>query len=240
VHPGTNRELPAPLLEEVSGSARTRLHSPTPPHRPRQRDFTRQHPKVIAAHPACNESAAPSTAVSPTRWYARVACAKRKPCSYWRQLRHVNIALVNEMAVLCTTWASTSGTSSAARRPSRSATRPSAGPARHAVPQDLTGHGPACAWSNWPSRSQPDAPYVIQRAATLLNEHGNPRAEHGVAARRHLQGDLADQQGTPQEIRDPPDGTRCSVSYHDRTSVLEVLDARPRADSLYEARADAD
>lgn len=86
--------------------------------------------------------------------------------------------------------------------------------------------------------------YVVQRAAALLNEHGkSARAARVLLLGVTYKPDLADQQATPaQEVAVRLMELGASVSYHDpHVPSWSVLDRPvPRADSLYEAAADAD
>jgi UDP-N-acetyl-D-mannosaminuronate dehydrogenase len=86
--------------------------------------------------------------------------------------------------------------------------------------------------------------YVVQRAATLLNEHGkSARGARVLLLGVTYKADLADQQGAPaREIAARLMDLGASVSYHDPHVPSWNVLARPvpRADSLYEAAADAD
>jgi UDP-N-acetyl-D-mannosaminuronate dehydrogenase len=86
--------------------------------------------------------------------------------------------------------------------------------------------------------------YVVQRAATLLNEHGkSARGARILLLGITYKPDLPDRQGSPaDEIARRLMDLGAAVSYHDphvpdwRVRELPV----PRADSLYEAAAHAD
>jgi UDP-N-acetyl-D-mannosaminuronate dehydrogenase len=86
--------------------------------------------------------------------------------------------------------------------------------------------------------------YVVQRAATLLNEHGkSARGARVLLLGVTYKPDLADQQSTPaQEVAIRLLELGACISYHDPyVPSWSVLDRPvPRADSLYEAAADAD
>ncbi|MEH0419083.1 nucleotide sugar dehydrogenase [Streptomyces sp. B21-083] len=261
VHPGTTEEFLRPLLEEGSGLRAGRdFHLAYSPSRvdPGNRDFTPANtPKVIGGlTPACTESAAAFYG----RLTDKVVRARGPREAETVQLletnfRHVNIALVNEMAVLChdlgvDLW---DVIRCAETKPfGFQAFRPGPGVGGHAVPQDLhnhTGHtgrtGRALRMVELAQQVNDHMPqYVIQRAATLLNEHGkSARGARVLLLGVTYKPDLADQQGSPaQEIAIRLMELGASVSYHDphipSWSVLER--PLPRADSLYEAAADAD
>jgi nucleotide sugar dehydrogenase len=255
VHPGTTENFLRPLLEEGSGLRAGRdFHLAYSPSRidPGNRDFTPANtPKVIGGlTPACTESAAAFYG----RLTDKVVRARGLREAETVQLletnfRHVNIALVNEMAVLChdlgvDLW---DVIRCAETKPfGYQAFRPGPGVGGHAVPQDLTGHGPRplrmVELAQQVNNQMPR--YVIQRAATLLNEHGkSARGARVLLLGVTYKADLADQQGTPaQEIAIRLMELGASVSYHDpHIPSWSVLDRPvPRADSLYEAAADAD
>jgi UDP-N-acetyl-D-glucosamine dehydrogenase len=163
--------------------------------------------------------------------------------------RHVNIALVNEMAVLChdlgvDLW---DVIRCAETKPfGFQAFRPGPGVGGHGVPQDLTGHaGRPLRMVELAQQVNGRMPrYVVQRAAALLNEHGkSARGARVLLLGVTYKADLADQQGTPaHEIAVRLMELGASVSYHDpHVASWSVLDHPvARADSLYEAAADAD
>nr|WSY52422.1 nucleotide sugar dehydrogenase [Streptomyces sp. NBC_00886] len=255
VHPGTTENFLRPLLEEGSGLRAGRdFHLAYSPSRidPGNRDFTPANtPKVIGGlTPACTESAAAFYG----RLTDKVVRARGLREAETVQLletnfRHVNIALVNEMAVLChdlgvDLW---DVIRCAETKPfGFQAFRPGPGIGGHTVPQDLTGHGGRTLrmveLAQQVNNHMPR--YVIQRAATLLNEHGkSARGARVLLLGVTYKADLADQQATPaQEIAIRLMELGASVSYHDpHIPSWSVLDRPvPRADSLYEAAADAD
>jgi nucleotide sugar dehydrogenase len=163
--------------------------------------------------------------------------------------RHVNIALVNEMAVLChdlgvDLW---DVVRCAETKPfGFQAFRPGPGVGGHAVPQDLTAHGGRTLrmveLAQQVNSRMPG--YVVQRAAALLNEHGkSARGARVLLLGATYKPDLADLHGTPaQEVALRLMELGASVSYHDPyVPAWIVLDRPvPRVDSLYEAVADAD
>jgi UDP-N-acetyl-D-glucosamine dehydrogenase len=255
VHPGTTEDFLRPLLEEGSGLRAGRdFHLAYSPSRvdPGNRDFTPANtPKVIGGlTPACTESAAAFY----SRLTDKVVRARGLREAETVQLletnfRHVNIALVNEMAVLChdlgvDLW---DVIRCAETKPfGFQAFRPGPGVGGHAVPQDLTGHGGrTLRMAELAQQVNNHMPrYVIQRAATLLNEHGkSARGARVLLLGVTYKADLADQQATPaQEIAIRLMELGASVSYHDpHIPSWSILDRPvPRADSLYEAAADAD
>ncbi|GGW83769.1 UDP-N-acetyl-D-glucosamine dehydrogenase [Streptomyces malachitofuscus] len=255
VPPGTTEGPLLRLLESGSGLRAGRdfhlAHSPSRVD-PGNRDFTPANtPKVIGGlTPACTESAA--------AFYGRitdkVVRARGTREAETVQLletnfRHVNIALVNEMAALChdlgiDLW---DVLRCAETKPfGFHAFRPGPGVGGHAVPQDLTAHaGRTLRMAELAQEVNGRMPrYVVQRAAALLNEHGkSARGARALLLGVTYKADLADQQGSPaQEIAVRLMELGASVSYHDpHVSSWNVLDRPvPRADSLYEAAAEAD
>ncbi|MER5215077.1 nucleotide sugar dehydrogenase [Streptomyces sp. NPDC002838] len=256
VHPGTTEEFLRPLLEEGSGLRAGRdFHLAYSPSRvdPGNRDFTPANtPKVIGGlTPACTESAAAfygrlTDKVVRARGPREAETVQLLETNY----RHVNIALVNEMAVLChdlgvDLW---DVIRCAETKPfGFQAFRPGPGVGGHSVPQDLTGShsGRTLRMVELAQQVNSHMPrYVIQRAATLLNEHGkSARGARVLLLGVTYKPDLADQQATPaQEIAIRLMELGASVSYHDpHVPSWSVLDRPvPRADSLYEAAVDAD
>ncbi|MFF0010576.1 nucleotide sugar dehydrogenase [Streptomyces sp. NPDC005374] len=258
VPPGTTEEFLRPILEEGSRLRAGRdFHLAYSPSRvdPGNRDFTPANtPKVIGGlTPACTESAAAFY----SRLTDKVVRARGPREAETVQLletnfRHVNIALVNEMAVLChdlgvDLW---DVIRCAETKPfGFQAFRPGPGVGGHAVPRDLTGGGPGGGRTlrmvELARQVNDQMPrYVVQRAAALLNEHGkSARGARVLLLGVTYKPDLADQQGTPaQEVAVRLMELGASVSYHDpHIPSWSVLDRPvPRADSLYEAAADAD
>ncbi|AZM60498.1 MULTISPECIES: nucleotide sugar dehydrogenase [unclassified Streptomyces] len=255
VPPGTTEGPLLRLLESGSGLRAGRdfhlAHSPSRVD-PGNRDFTPANtPKVIGGlTPACTESAA--------AFYGRitdkVVRARGTREAETVQLletnfRHVNIALVNEMAALChdlgiDLW---DVLRCAETKPfGFQAFRPGPGVGGHAVPQDLTAHaGRTLRMAELAQDVNGRMPrYVVQRAAALLNEHGkSARGARVLLLGITYKADLADQQGSPaREIAVRLMELGASVSYHDpHVPSWNVLDRPvPRADSLYEAAAEAD
>ncbi|MCM1970287.1 MULTISPECIES: nucleotide sugar dehydrogenase [Streptomyces] len=255
VPPGTTEALLRPLLEEGSGLRAGRdFHLAYAPSRvdPGNREHTPANtPKVIGGlTPACTESAAAFY----SRLTDKVVRARGPREAETVQLletnfRHVNIALVNEMAVLChdlgvDLW---DVIRCAETKPfGFESFRPGPGVGGHTVPQDLTAHaGRTLRMVELAQQVNSQMPrYVVQRAATLLNEHGkSARGARVLLLGVTYKPDLADQQSTPaEEIAVRLMSLGASVSYHDpHIPSWTVLDRPlPRADSLYEAAADAD
>ncbi|MCF3136343.1 nucleotide sugar dehydrogenase [Streptomyces olivochromogenes] len=255
VHPGTTEEFLRPLLEKGSGLRAGRdFHLAYSPSRVDlgNRDFTPGNtPRVIGGlTPACTESAAAFYA----RLTDKVVRARGLREAETVQLletnfRHVNIALVNEMAVLChdlgvDLW---DVIRCAETKPfGFQAFRPGPGVGGHGVPQDLTNTpGRTLRMVELAQQVNSRMPrYVVQRAAALLNEHGkSARGARVLLLGITYKADLADLQGTPaQELAIQLMELGASVSYHDpHVASWSVLGRPvPRADSLYEAAADAD
>ncbi|MBG7700653.1 nucleotide sugar dehydrogenase [Streptomyces flaveolus] len=255
VLPGTTEEFLRPLLEEGSGLRAGRdFHLAYSPSRvdPGSREHTpASTPKVIGGlTPACTESAAAfygrlTDKVVRARGLREAETVQLLETNY----RHVNIALVNEMAVLChelgvDLW---DVIRCAETKPfGFQAFRPGPGVGGHGVALDLTGHATrTLRMVELAQQVNSRMPrYVVQRAATLLNEHGkSARGARVLLLGVTYKPDLADQQGTPaQEIAVRLMGLGAAVSYHDPyVPEWSVLDRPvPRADSLYEAAADAD
>ncbi|MER7179575.1 nucleotide sugar dehydrogenase [Streptomyces hyaluromycini] len=255
VHPGTTEDFLRPLLEKGSGLRAGRdFHLAYSPSRvdPGNRDFTPANtPKVIGGlTPACTESAATFYG----RLTDKVVRARGPREAETVQLletnfRHVNIALVNEMAVLChdlgvDLW---DVIRCAETKPfGFQAFRPGPGIGGHGVAQDLSGRASRglrmVELAQQVNSRMPG--YVVQRAAALLNEHGkSARGARVLLLGVTYKADLADQQNSPaQELAIRLMELGASVSYHDpHISSWSVLDRPvPRADSLYEAAADAD
>ncbi|MGW5425642.1 nucleotide sugar dehydrogenase [Streptomyces sp. NPDC004059] len=255
VLPGTTEEFLRPLLEEGSGLRAGRdFHLAYSPSRvdPGNRDHVPANtPKVIGGlTPACTESAAAFYG----RLTDKVVRARGLREAETVQLletnfRHVNIALVNEMAVLChelgvDLW---DVIRCAETKPfGFQAFRPGPGVGGHGVPQDLTGHATrTLRMVELAQQVNSRMPrYVVQRAAALLNEHGkSARGARVLLLGVTYKPDLADLQGTPaQEIAIRLMELGASVSFHDPlVASWNVLDRPvPRADALYETAADAD
>ncbi|MFK4109569.1 nucleotide sugar dehydrogenase [Streptomyces sp. NPDC002176] len=253
VLPGTTEDFLRPILEQGSGLRAGRdFHLAYSPSRadPGSRDHA-PAPKVIGGlTPACTESAAAfygrlTDKVVRARGLREAEAVRLLETNF----RHVNIALANEMAVVChelgvDLW---DVIRCAETKPyGFQAFRPGPGVGGHGVPQDLTGHASRglrmVELAQQVNGRMPH--YVVQRAAALLNEHGkSARGARVLLLGVTYKADLADQQGTPaHEIAVRLMELGASVSYHDpHIPAWHVLDRPvPRADSLYEAAAAAD
>ncbi|MFD3660140.1 nucleotide sugar dehydrogenase [Streptomyces sp. NPDC058659] len=207
-------------------------------------------PKVIGGlTPACTESAAAfygrlTDKVVRARGPREAETVKLLETNF----RHVNIALVNEMAVLChelgvDLW---DVIRCAETKPfGFQAFRPGPGVGGHGVSVDTIGaHRPLRLVELAGQVNERMPQYVVQRAATLLNEHGkSARGARVLLLGITYKPDLPDRQGSPaDEIARRLMDLGAAVSYHDphvpdwRVRELPV----PRADSLYEAAAHAD
>ncbi|MER6102503.1 nucleotide sugar dehydrogenase [Streptomyces sp. NPDC001832] len=261
VQPGTTESYVLPLLEEGSGLRAGRdfhlAHSPS-----RLDPGSRTHvyantPKVIGGlTPACTESAAAfygrlTDKVVRARGPREAEMTKVLETNF----RHVNIALVNEMAVLChdlgvDLWdvIRCAETKPFGFQPFR----PGPGVGGHGAPVDpgyllcnsrTPGH-PSRMVSLAQEINDRMPQYVIQRCATLLNEHGKSvRGARVLLLGVTYKPDLADQEASPaREIATRLMEMGAQICYHDP----HVLDWRvrelpvPRADSLYEAASSAD
>lgn len=260
-YPGATEEFLRPLLEAGSGLRAGRdfhlAHSPSrldPGNRAHDYAHT---PKVIGGlTPACTESAA--------AFYGRLTdkvVRARGPREaetvgvFETNFRHVNIALANEMAVLChdlgvDLWDVIRCTET--KPYGFQAFRPGPGVGGHSVPLDPSYLSYSSRTPGHPLRMVGLAQeingrmpqYVIQRCATLLNEHGkSARGARVLLLGVTYKPDLADQEGSPApEIATRLRDMGAHLTYHDplvpnwRVHDVPV----PRADSLYEAAAAAD
>ncbi|MEU0392829.1 nucleotide sugar dehydrogenase [Streptomyces sp. NPDC006208] len=261
VQPGTTEGFLRPLLEQGSGLRAGRdfhlAYSPSRVDPGRRSHGYANTPKVIGGlTPACTESAAAfygrlTDKVVRARGPREAETVKVLETNF----RHVNIALVNEMAVLChdlgvDLW---DVIRCAETKPfGFQAFRPGPGVGGHDVPLDPgflphTGGAPGrplrmVGLAREINTRMPQ--YVIQRCATLLNEHGkSARGARVLLLGITYKPDLADLEASPAyEIARRLMNLGAAVSYHDpyvphwRVGELPV----PRADSLYEAAAGAD
>ncbi|WP_405768014.1 nucleotide sugar dehydrogenase [Actinacidiphila glaucinigra] len=252
VYPGTTEDFLRPLLEEGSGLRAG--HGFHLAYAPARHPGT---PKVIGGlTPACTEAAA----VFYSRFTERIVRARGVREAEAVQLletnyRHVNIALANEMAVFChdigvDVW---DVIRCAETRPHGfHAFRPGPGVGGHSMPLD-PGHPPyqgrvpghplrLVEYAQEVNARMPR--YVVQRAAALLNEHGKSlRGARVLLLGVTYKPDLPDQERSPAgEIGGRLLELGAQLSYHDPYAPQwRVLDRPvPRADSLWEAAADAD
>ncbi|KOG14426.1 MULTISPECIES: nucleotide sugar dehydrogenase [Streptomyces] len=254
VPPGTTEGLLRDVLETGSGLRAGRdFHLAYSPGRldpgSRTHGFAGT-PKVIGGlTPACTEAAAAfygrlTDKVVRARGPREAETVKLLETNF----RHVNIALVNEMAVLCNElgvdlW---DVIRCAETKPfGFQAFRPGPGVGGHGAPVDTVGaHRPLRLVELAGQVNERMPRYVVQRAATLLNEHGkSARGARVLLLGITYKPDLPDRQGSPaDEIARRLMDLGAAVSYHDphvpdwRVRELPV----PRADSLYEAAAHAD
>ncbi|MEV7088960.1 nucleotide sugar dehydrogenase [Streptomyces sp. NPDC093085] len=249
--PGTTEGLLRTLLEEGSGLRAGRdFHLAYAPSRldPGNRTHGPANtPQVIGGlTPACTESAAAfhgrlTDKVVRARGPREAEMAGLLETTF----RHVNIALVNEMAVLChdlgvDIW---DVIRCAETKPfGFQAFRPGPGVGGHGVPL-APGHPLRLAGlAQEINNRMPE--YVIQRCTTLLNEHGkSARAARVLLLGVTYKPDLADQERSPAtEIAQRLMDLGAAVSYHDPYVPGWRVRERPvpRADSLYEAAANAD
>ncbi|MEU1861316.1 nucleotide sugar dehydrogenase [Streptomyces gardneri] len=254
VPPGTTEGLLREVLEAGSGLRAGRdFHLAYSPGRLDPGNRTHGFagtPKVIGGlTPACTESAAAfygrlTDKVVRARGPREAETVKLLETNF----RHVNIALVNEMAVLChelgvDLW---DVIRCAETKPfGFQAFRPGPGVGGHGVSVDTIGaHRPLRLVELAGQVNERMPQYVVQRAATLLNEHGkSARGARILLLGITYKPDLPDRQGSPaDEIARRLMDLGAAVSYHDphvpdwRVRELPV----PRADSLYEAAAHAD
>ncbi|MCT9089350.1 nucleotide sugar dehydrogenase [Streptomyces sp. ASQP_92] len=254
-HPGTTEEFLRPLLEEGSGLRAGRdFHLAYSPSRVDPGNRTHSFaatPKVIGGlTPACTESAAAfygrlTDKVVRARGLREAEMSKLLETNF----RHVNIALVNEMAVLChdmgvDLW---DVIRCAETKPfGFQAFRPGPGVGGHGMPLDPTplpyGGLRMVGLAREINAHMPS--YVIQRSTTLLNEHGkSARGARVLLLGVTYKPDSADQQGAPaREIAGRLMDLGAQITYHDpHVPTWRVRDQPvPRADSLYEAAAHAD
>ncbi|WP_431954087.1 nucleotide sugar dehydrogenase [Actinacidiphila sp. bgisy167] len=252
VYPGTTEDFLRPLLEEGSGLRAG--HGFHLAYAPARRPGT---PKVIGGlTPACTEAAA----VFYGRFTERIVRARgvREAESVHlleTNYRHVSIALANEMAVFChdigvDVW---DVIRCAETHPHGfQAFRPGPGVGGHTMPLDpgrqpyqerVPGH-PLRLVEHAQVVNARMPRYVVQRAAALLNEHGKSlRGARVLLLGVTYQPDLPDQERSPaMEIAARLLELGAQLSYHDPyVPRWRVLDRPvPRADSLWEAAADAD
>ncbi|MCL6296773.1 nucleotide sugar dehydrogenase [Streptomyces kronopolitis] len=260
-YPGTTEEFLRPLLEEGSGLTAGRdFHLACSPGRHDPGNRTHHYantPKVIGGlTPACTEAAAAfynrlTDKVVRARGLREAETTKLLETNY----RHLNIALMNEMAVFChdigvDLW---DVIRCAETKPfGFQSFRPGPGVGGHAAPIDpnhlaRTGRSPGHPLRMVELAHEVNARmprYVIQRCATLLNHHGkSARGARVLLLGVTYKPDIADLTGSPaHEIASRLREMGAHLTYHDPyVHRWNVLDRPvPRADSLYEAAAAAD
>ncbi|WP_329135591.1 nucleotide sugar dehydrogenase [Streptomyces sp. NBC_01476] len=267
VYPGTTEGFLRPLLEAHGLRAGRDFHLAYSPSRldPGSRDFHHANtPKVVGGcTPACTEAAAAfygrfSERVVRARGLREAEAVKLLETNY----RHVNIAFVNEMAVYChdlgvDLWdvircAETKPYGFQAFRPGPGVGGPSPALDPNAAPAFTAGLATHPRLPGHPLRMVELAQevngrmprYVVQRAASLLNEQGKSlRGARVLLLGVTYKADLADQEGAPaKEIGSRLIELGAQLAYHDPyVPQWRVLDRPvPRADSLWEAAAEAD
>ncbi|MDF9815099.1 nucleotide sugar dehydrogenase [Streptomyces sp. SPB162] len=259
-YPGTTEEVLLPILEESGLRAGRDFHLAYSPSRvdPGSRDHHIPNtPKVIGGYtPACTEAAAAFYGrfverVVRARGLREAETVKLLETNY----RHVNIAFANEMAVFChdvgvDLW---DVIRCAETKPfGFQAFRPGPGVGGPGVALDPNHVATRARTPGYPLRIVELAQevngrmprYVVQRAAALLNEHGKSlRGARVLLLGVTYKADLADQENAPaREIGSRLIELGAQICYHDPyVPEWRVLDRPiPRADSLWEAAADAD
>ncbi|MET7932627.1 nucleotide sugar dehydrogenase [Streptomyces sp. NPDC005322] len=261
VYPGTTEEFLRPVLEEGSGLRAGRdFHLAYSPcrHDPGNRAYGPANtPKVIGGlTAACTEAAAAfysrfTEKVVRARGPREAETVKVLETNY----RHVNIALVNEMAVYChdlgvDLW---DVVRCAETKPfGFQSFRPGPGVGGHGVPvdPDHTAHqrpglGLPLRMVELAQQVNGRMPrYVTQRCTALLNEYGkSARGAHVLLLGVGYKPDVADEEGSPaREIASRLMELGARLSYHDPHVARWRVLGRPveRADAVYEAAADAD
>jgi nucleotide sugar dehydrogenase len=265
VYPGTTEGYLRPLLESHGLRAGRDFHLAYSPGRldPGNRDFQLANtPKVVGGcTPACTEAAAAfygrfTERIVRARGTREAEAVKLLETNY----RHVNIAFANEMAVFChdlgvDLWdvircAETKPFGFQAFRPGPGVGGPATPLDPNAAPHftppahpRLPGHPLRMVELAAEVNSRMPR-YVVQRAAALLNEHGKSlRGARVLLLGVTYKADLADQQGSPaREIGSRLLDLGAQLCYHDPyVPQWRVTDRPvPRADSLWEAAAEAD
>ncbi|WNI17329.1 nucleotide sugar dehydrogenase [Actinacidiphila sp. ITFR-21] len=267
VYPGTTEGFLRPLLESGGLRAGRDFHLAYSPSRldPGNRDFHLANtPKVVGGcTPACTEAAAAfygrlTERVVRARGLREAETVKLMETNY----RHVNIAFANEMAVFChdlgvDLWdvircAETKPFGFQAFRPGPGVGGPAAALDPNTAPAFPAGPAGRPRLPGHPLRMVELARevngrmprYVVQRAAALLNEHGKSlRGARVLLLGVTYKADLAEQDGAPaREIGSRLIELGAQLAYHDPyVPQWRVLDRPvPRADSLWEAAAEAD
>lgn len=264
VYPGTTEGYLRPLLESHGLRAGRDFHLAYSPSRldPGNRDHQlTSTPRVVGGcTPACTEAAAAfysrfTERVVRARGPREAEAVKLLETNY----RHVNIALANEMAVFChdlgiDLWdvircAETKPFGFQAFRPGPGVGGPAVALDPNAAPAFAAGRprtpGHPLRMVELAQEVNGRMPrYVVQRAAALLNEHGKSlRGARVLLLGVTYKADLADQEGAPaREIGARLIELGAQLGYHDPyVPQWRVLDRPvPRADSLWEAAAEAD
>ncbi|WP_432010973.1 nucleotide sugar dehydrogenase [Streptomyces cucumeris] len=261
VYPGTTEEFLRPVLERGSGLLAGRdfhlAYSPCRLDPGNRAHGPANTPKVIGGlTPACTEAAAAfygrfTEKVVRARGPREAETVKVLETNY----RHVNIALVNEMAVYChdlgvDLW---DVVRCAETKPfGFQAFRPGPGVGGHGVAVDHDHMAYQQRGLGLPLRMVELAQavngrmprYVTQRCTALLNEYGkSARGARILLLGVGYKPDIADEEGSPaREIASRLMDLGAEISYHDPyVPQWRVRGQRvERADGLYEAAADAD
>ncbi|MBL1099382.1 nucleotide sugar dehydrogenase [Streptomyces coffeae] len=261
VYPGTTEEFLRPVLEEGSGLRAGRdfhlAYSPCRLDPGNRAHGLANTPKVIGGlTPACTEAAAAfygrfTEKVVRARGPREAETVKVLETNY----RHVNIALVNEMAVYChdlgvDLW---DVVRCAETKPfGFQSFRPGPGVGGHGVPVDhdhmayqQRGLGLPLRMVELAQQVNGRMPgYVTQRCTALLNEYGkSARGAHILLLGVGYKPDIADEECSPaREIASRLMELGAEISYHDPYVPQWRVRGRrvERTDALYEAAADAD
>src|SRR5580693_6181845 len=260
-YPGTTDEIVRPMLEKASGlSAGIGFHLAFSPERIDPGNETygiRNTPKVVGGvTPACTEAAADFYGrVCDTVVRAKSAREAEMAKLLENTYRHVNIALVNEMAIFChelgvDLW---DAIRCAATKPfGFQPFYPGPGVGGHCIPIDPNYLSYKVRTLGYPFRFVELAQeinsrmpgYVTDRAAELLNRHA--KAVNGAkvlllgVTYKH---DIADQRESPaRPLARKLLARGAQVSYHDPYVPSWEIDGQPipRAGDLHAALADAD
>ncbi|MBW1596968.1 nucleotide sugar dehydrogenase [Streptomyces sp. JJ38] len=261
VYPGTTETEIRALLEEGSGLRAGRdFHLAVCPARldPGNRAFRYAAvPRVIGGYtPACTEAAA-AVYSRLTDKVVRARGLREAETTHLLEVnyRHLNIALANEMAILChdldvDLW---DVIRCAETKPFGFAPfRPGPGVGGHTAPIDPNYLARQGRTLGHPLRlvelarevNERMPRYVIQRATTLLNEHGkSARGARVLLLGVTYKPDLPDETGSPaREIATRLLELGAQLSYHDPHVHQWRVAGRPipRADSLYDTAGAAD
>jgi UDP-N-acetyl-D-glucosamine dehydrogenase len=259
-YPGTTEDVLRPLLETSGMRCGRDFHLAAAPTRvdPGNRGFgIANTPKVVGGcTPACTDAAVAfysrvTERVVRARGAREAETVKLLETNY----RHVNISLVNEMAVFC----HDSGIDlwdvirCAETKPyGFHAFRPGPGVGGHSAPLDPNYLPHPRRTIGYPFRMVELAQeindrmprYVVHRASQLLNEDGKAvRGARILLLGVTYKADIGDQEGSPaREIGSRLMELGATLSYHDPYVPEWRLHDRPipRADSLWEASCDAD
>jgi nucleotide sugar dehydrogenase len=253
VQPGTTQDLLGPLLERGSGLRAGRdfhlAHASGRPEPGARATGPATAPRVLGGlTPACTEAAAAFyTRLADKVVRARGVAEAEAVKVLETNVRHVNLALVNEMTVLChelgiDLWdvlrcAETRPFGLPALRP-----EPGAGAGGQDAPANPGGRLRLVELAREVNERMPR--YVTRRAAELLNEHGkSARGARVLLLGVTSRPDLPGLEGAPAgDIATGLLALGAQLTFHDPfVSAWQVAGRRiARADSLYESAAAAD